>query len=173
MRGATFCCFHTDSSILEFQSTLPMRGATSSHTVSHCSSQYFNPHSPCGERPCFPVFSVPTSSISIHTPHAGSDVIGALIFFLNSTFQSTLPMRGATSSRFVINPHSQNFNPHSPCGERPSLHTPYASCSVYFNPHSPCGERRFTVMLPVKHNVISIHTPHAGSDSQNLDLDGG
>ena len=79
-------------------------------------SKNFNPHSPCGER---------------HMPpfHIG----------VAELFQSTLPLRGATSpTRW--NPRQSNFNPHSPCGER--LHRPYR------------GRRQ----------PISIHTPLAGSD---------
>ena len=34
-----------------FQSTLPLRGATQVNLVSRQSLKYFNPHSPCGERP--------------------------------------------------------------------------------------------------------------------------
>ena len=81
----------------EFQSTLPMRGATMHFTQ-----------------------AVPDEDISIHTPHAGSDLLefGSCLvnFYFNPhspcgerplenlktvgaehTFQSTLPMRGATS----------------------------------------------------------------------------
>ena len=60
----------------------------------------------------------PLQAISIHAPHAGSDVIhpGDVIKLLY-------------------------FNPRSPCGERPArrgstLH------SIDFNPRSPCGERQ-------------------------------
>ena len=35
---------------------------------------------------------------------------------------------------------SKNFNPHSPCGERPSPPAP-STRRANFNPHSPCGER--------------------------------
>ena len=35
--------------------------------------RYFNPHSPCGERPNKPKIVAYTEKISIHTPHAGSD----------------------------------------------------------------------------------------------------
>ena len=145
-----------------FQSTLPMRGAT--HLRKHivkCFSD-FNPHSPCGERhglyhrfshltnfnphsPCgerlYGFFLMTLSSdISIHTPHAGSDI--------------NLPQ----STR-----RNADFNPHSPCGERLygfflmtlssdiSIHTPHAGSDLCgcvnltfwnnFNPHSPCGER--------------------------------
>ena len=36
---------------------------------------------------------------------------------------------------------------------------------MYFNPHSPCGERLFSNSLIRPSEIISIHTPHAGSDS--------
>ena len=78
-----------------------------------------------------------------------------------------------------------NFNPHSPCGERRnSLASALVQC--HFNPHSPCGERPawadapeagvvFQSTLPMRGAtlrdgkgaaglLISIHTPHAGSD---------
>ena len=56
-------------------------------------------------------------------------------------FQSTLPMRGAT---FSLNPPSvPNFD---------------------FNPRSPCGERPGGVPAGVASWEISIHAPHAGSD---------
>ena len=56
-----------------FQSTLPMRGATSCPSVGIMYPSDFNPHSPCGERPCFFAANSVAQSISIHTPHAGSD----------------------------------------------------------------------------------------------------
>ena len=59
-----------------FQSTLPMRGATSSSRQ-------------VGIKP----------KISIHTPHAGSDFIIIRIAPDVFIFQSTLPMRGATCLR--------------------------------------------------------------------------
>ena len=126
----------------------------------------FNPHSPCGERRPF-FFSITTSC----------------------SFQSTLPMRGATTTDYQLlyipfnfNPHSPcgerlnehmqmaltiaNFNPHSPCGER--RHNQRLICDrYYFNPHSPCGERQTPFCGAVGCSYISIHTPHAGSDPQS------
>ena len=55
-----------------------------------------------------------------------------------------------------------NFNPHSPCGERPSL-SHAISIKRNFNPHSPCGERRMPD-VSFYDTLISIHTPLAGSD---------
>ena len=84
--------------------------------------------------------------ISIHTPLAGSDGYGS---------SQSSPER--------------NFNPHSPCGERPSGEWITWASSHYFNPHSPCGERRgLAEMLEVLD--ISIHTPLAGSDVDMLDI---
>ena len=82
----------------EFQSTLPLRGAT--------------PKTLSLRRP-FP--------ISIHAPLAGSD--GPIVAKLTrqTLFQSTLPLRGATHSCRGIEQNCENFNPRSPCGERQLL----------------------------------------------------
>ena len=146
-----------------FQSTLPMRGATFSMVLLYSDIANFNPHSPCGERPN-----------------------GGVLGKATEIFQSTLPMRGATLDRlpdlvFVAI----------------SIHTPHAGSDAstcctfqtagYFNPHSPCGERhelvndqrqaaQFQSTLPMRgataaswgrlgEGMISIHTPHAGSDA--------
>ena len=123
--------------------------------------------------------------ISIHAPHAGSDLTHV------AKITSAL-----------------DFNPRSPCGERRagrrdyaagtgiSIHAPHAgsdsgwlsgiAITSYFNPRSPCGERRgfdflvpsvveFQSTLPMRGATfsykklkgrikISIHAPHAGSD---------
>ena len=110
----------TNASFFSFQSTLPMRGATSSHTQWSFIFRYFNPHSPCGER-------------------------RILIVVLNVR---------------------HDFNPHSPCGERPH-NSSSTSLTIHFNPHSPCGERLGTIGAVDAGTAISIHTPHAGSDSKS------
>ena len=61
------------------------------------------------------------------------------------SFQSTLPLRGATST----------------LGER-------GRTQCDFNPHSPCGERHVYAFVPEGRIDISIHTPLAGSDLQSL-----
>ena len=122
MRGAT-CVQRTGLRSTGFQSTLPMRGAT-----------------------CLSGLYQSAITISIHTPHAGSDPY----------------------SKYAYR-RPPNFNPHSPCGER----RPGSERDTFapdFNPHSPCGERLAHVRL-VSHGVgISIHTPHAGSDTSGSSL---
>ena len=80
-------------------------------------------------------------------------------------FQSTLPVRGATLSFYPDPGLRGNFNPRSPCGERPitgllalfniiiSIHAPRAGSDYY---------QRFIPLIGGSH--ISIHAPRAGSD---------
>ena len=102
------------------------------------------------------------------------------------SFQSTLPLRGATNVRTVHAVSNRYFNPHSPCGERhmPPFHIGVAELfqstlplrgatsptrwnprQSNFNPHSPCGERLHRPYRG-RRQPISIHTPLAGSDSE-------
>ena len=82
-----------------------------------------------------------TNKISIHAPHAGSD---------------------CTQEH---QPHlCQHFNPRSPCGERLPPDDTHKFLQN-FNPRSPCGERRDLSTVLARYGWISIHAPHAGSDS--------
>ena len=143
----------------------PHAGSDNRRTNSKSKIANFNPHSPCGERPgCWLSVTTPrlfqstlpmrgatydftwfdrSQSISIHTPHAGSD-------------------KFALISSGVI----AHFNPHSPCGERHKLRY-HLRDSFDFNPHSPCGERQLCFQLCIVSFPISIHTPHAGSDEKS------
>ena len=56
------------------------------------------------------------------------------------TFQSTLPVWGATFDGFGGHGKVDDFNPRSPCGERP-YKALRPSHGRNFNPRSPCGER--------------------------------
>ena len=89
-------CHHSPM-LCRFQSTLPMRGATRPVRMLLCGDYYFNPHSPCGERRNYFNGENGLERISIHTPHAGSDPKPSAIKPPICLFQSTLPMRGATS----------------------------------------------------------------------------
>ena len=123
-----------------FQSTLPLRGATP--PIRHQSRKkiHFNPHSPCGERR-----------------------YGKAVEQTVWEFQSTLPLREAT--RYArYNPYRCDFNPHSPCGERRGWRCRPREGGCNFNPHSPCGERPDPHLRAFLVDVISIHTPLAGSD---------
>ena len=122
----------------------------------------FNPHSPCGERPKDVRVELPDGKISIHTPLAGSDCgveplwrvaypisihtplagsdMPPVTAGLNRLFQSTLPLRGATSTRYPRHPRNR-FQSTLPLRGATRGRT---------------GARL--------HRSISIHTPLAGSD---------
>ena len=195
-----------------FQSTHPMRGATFHNILCAVDNANFNPRTPCGVRPvrrrsCRTAndFNPRTpcgvrrgnvlfgyrvgKDISIHAPHAGCD--GKLACFLCQLhqFQSTHPMRGATSTGNLhtilrgISIHA----PHAGCDSFGSF--PY-SCPTYFNPRTPCGVRHspsesfiFKKLFQSTHPMrgaterkvpeevgeyISIHAPHAGCDKKGV-----
>jgi len=57
----------------------------------------FNPRTPCGVRPDTKVWLSRMTVISIHAPHAGCDLDDRSKCWRKLLFQSTHPMRGATS----------------------------------------------------------------------------
>ena len=120
LRGATRVGFASWTPP-KFQSTLPLRGATTVWTSCAGTRSNFNPHSPCGERPSKKEEKYEIMGISIHTPLAGSDRHEHRSELRERLFQSTLPLRGATGFRHPSIELSTDFNPHSPCGERPIL----------------------------------------------------
>ena len=125
---------------LEFQSTLPVRGATRPSVVIALFSAFQSTLPVRGATKRVLLCGAP-GDISIHAPRAGSDMAGSQIRAI-----------------------ALNFNPRSPCGERPVEWLRLSWCKVFqstlpvrgatmvwwcstlghghFNPRSPCGERR-------------------------------
>ena len=147
-----------------FQSTLPVWGATVTVSLLHFTVSYFNPRSPCGERPhrgrpgvvhlvrfqsTLPVWGAtlvtqwhraPVSEFQSTLPVWGATARSGA-GSRSSRFQSTLPVWGATGPISVaisldgISIHAPRVG--SDCPARP----PGGRPSTYFNPRSPCGER--------------------------------
>ena len=144
-----------------FQSSLPVRGATTSKMTMIATAIFQSTLPVRGATRIFNRFGG-KKHISIHAPRAGSDTPGANAWIRSKSFQSTLPVRGATIPATAAD-RPPDFNPRSPCGERPlcgdhyilnlmiSIHAPRAGSdrtatpprafAFYFNPRSPCGER--------------------------------
>ena len=101
-----------------FQSTLPVGGATPSATAVIADAAGFNPRSPWGERHPGGVGHAWFRRVSIHAPRGGSDPRSATVSMSTSTFQSTLPVGGATLSLCTPFLVEKSFNPRSPWGER-------------------------------------------------------
>ena len=126
-------------------------------------------------------------AISIHAPRTGSDRTQGTTPCRTSSFQSTLPARGATASCSAESCLPRYFNPRSPHGERLSvtstnftvscisIHAPRTGSdsarqpsrckSPDFNPRSPHGERRSECRPVHDSQTISIHAPRTGSDT--------
>ena len=127
-----------------FQSTLPVWGATEIFRFLRCGILDFNPRSPCGER----LYQMQSA-------------------FVKSLFQSTLPVWGATPSaghyttRPSISIHAPRVGSDWPvCGSTARMFN--------FNPRSPCGERPGQGWATRADINISIHAPRVGSDLRKL-----
>ena len=170
MRGATVGPGDIPAIEKPFQSTHPMRGATSN-----------TPRPPIDH------------GISIHAPHAGRDLEPPLRIGTPERFQSTRPVRGATCATGPYRPCQRHFNPRAPCGARRRC-CPTPCAGPHFNPRAPCGARpyarsprlspvTFQSTRPVRgatgpvralcfHPDISIHAPRAGRDWNQTEREG-
>ena len=161
MQGATRRSWQMTSR-RSFQSTLPMQGATAFPRASRQLRAHFNPRSPCRERLFSPYSSTASLAFQSTLPMQGAtgDSFGGTYIEL---FQSTLPMQGATRARSHTRSSTRNFNPRSPCRERPRPCSWAGGTSAFqstlpmqgatnerdtripyrldFNPRSPCRER--------------------------------
>ena len=108
--------------------------------------------------------TVAPGRISIHAPRAGGDLFVHFLILSESyfnprppcggrraqrrtaaqatRFQSTPPVRGATSAIPTVTPTTRDFNPRPPCGgRRIGLDQSYTDTD--FNPRPPCGGRLY------------------------------
>ena len=171
--GVRRLCYIRPARTCRFQSTHPMRGATSGRAdrTEHRAISIHAPHAGCDDNvvgyinytnisihaphagcdsPAFaPVsakyisihaphagcdfyFCAPndaTDVISIHAPHAGCDGARQIYVKNSKRFQSTHPMRGATTCLRIGNQPESNFNPRTPCGVR-QQNTTKSPCST-------------------------------------------
>ena len=103
----------------------------------------FNPRAPCGARRVENVYNKNRQKISIHAPHAGRDSWSSSNHLTPIGFQSTRPMRGATSWLSTGN-----------------------LLELVISIHAPHAGRDILPALPVGDGLqISIHAPHAGRDA--------
>ena len=139
------------------------------HTRCSSPSDVISIHAPHARSDVFCFFQIACSYISIHAPHARSDERMCKLFTPGLIFQSTLLMRGATCcalSRAVCRLY---FNPRSSCEERRRSRR-LALRFRNFNPRSSCEERPAArKCIGIATRRISIHAPHARSDIQMLD----
>ncbi len=121
LRGATSTAAKSRPLLLLFQSTHPLRGATSAMTALDVAG-----------------------NISIHAPLAGCDETYKIAQMGDAVFQSTHPLRGATCLAKLKDKTDEI-----------SIHAPLAGCDL--------------IARPAHHvRLISIHAPLAGRDPVEL-----
>ena len=104
------------------------------------SSYHFNPRAPCGAR--LPLFKnlFYVSCISIHAPLAGRDLCAVIEANRQRVFQSTRPLRGATTGVYQI-VKNLCISIHAPLAGRDVSFTSGWIPNTDFNPRAPCGAR--------------------------------
>ena len=125
-----------------FQSTRPIRGATSRKARSERST-----------------------AISIHAPHTGRDTAAACRAWSRRGFQSTRPIRGATRPALNENREKIIISIHAPHTGRDILETAQKTAKKTFQSTRPI--RGATTPLKggwSRDSGISIHAPHTGRD---------
>ena len=186
--GARRAGYHRRISMAKFQSTRPVRGATTiwryvRHDLSDFNprapcgarpgigassitrSRNFNPRAPCGARLLPPHFSVAAWYFNPRAP-CGARPLGWSHCTTPMTFQSTRPVRGATPLTDV-RVTSVEFQSTRPVrGATDLIHK--TSVAKVFQSTRPV--RGATPVIPHKTigDKISIHAPRAGRDSKSI-----
>ena len=107
----------TLSVLYTFQSTRPVRGATRCTMRRETYQHDFNPRAPCGARPSTSRCCAWHSYFNPRAP-CGARPMSAACRLPPQRFQSTRPVRGATSEYCMASRFGCNFNPRAPCGAR-------------------------------------------------------
>ena len=148
---------------LPFQSTRPVRGATSAMDKRIAHLNDFNPRAPCGARlRGLDEFSL-SLQISIHAPRAGRDGEVHTAPVTYKAFQSTRPVRGATGMAADISVSGQ-FQSTRPVRGATLTFAKTLLTTTDFNPRAPCGARLLFWERGSEPLDISIHAPRAGRD---------
>ena len=131
----------------QFQSTLPMRGATPDGVPLIVSRSYFNPRSPCGERR-WQALLMPSC---VH-------------------FNPRSPCGERRSPIACMSASAAYFNPRSPCGERLGTFISSIAANMDFNPRSPCGERHHPHYLHIFIHIFQSTLPMRGATTAGNDI---
>ena len=146
------------------------------------STFYFNPRAPYGARLQVVCFRNLADYISIHAPHTGRDSDRGIATIPLEIFQSTRPIRGATSTRQYNSISGCYFNPRAPYGARlkfldmragdgrfqstrpirgaTKLDKANLGAWYYFNPRAPYGARQQKCIIYVLHFCNNRQSKH-------------
>ncbi len=167
-----------------FQSTRPVRGATSGEFLSSSGSTYFNPRAPCGARRVPEGLLPPNNDFNPRAPCGARRFcifLDNVIFIFQSTrpvrgattkgygnskndykFQSTRPVRGATSS-LAITEIAEVISIHAPRAGRDKSLLSQKTSPQNFNPRAPCGARRIRDFYKYVRKIFQSTRPVRGA----------
>ncbi len=129
-----------------FQSTLPARGATVGLSIAVFSSRYISIHAPrTGSDGIRHPSAGEGRAISIHAPRTGSDQVSV------------------ADALDVM-----DFNPRSPHGERRQSHGASRRSDQQFQSTLPARGATTPLVPGITYSCISIHAPRTGSDSHRV-----
>ena len=151
-----------------FQSTLPARGATLvTYKLIPWIKSNFNPRSPHGERQHAVGGRLMANRISIHAPRTGSDTANTGQTVRTSAFQSTLPARGATEEKTLLdwNGIFQSTLPARGATRAASRRL----SGQQFQSTLPARGATAAASSACHSDKISIHAPRTGSDPTDGD----
>ena len=185
--GARHAAETSKGSAVGFQSTRPIRGATTVIKGKVTDIKHFNPRAPYGARRH--TYQTGKHSLCNFNPRAPYGARRSPKYSLvlgRWKFQSTRPIRGATCYPHPDNLSASYFNPRAPYGARLRTRTtlrclclfqstrpirgatnpfsPIEAIRYYFNPRAPYGARLFGIRPTDNLMGISIHARHTGRD---------
>ena len=118
-------------------------GERPSGMTGSASPSYFNPRSPYGERPWPWASRPPRTDFNPRSPY-GERRYSRWADPQPGTFQSTLPIRGATLRSAAIDRYVSTISIHAPHTGSDVPHSFSSTTNADFNPRSPYGERRLS-----------------------------
>ena len=150
------------SKSVEFQSTLPARGAT------FCADDYpfvraISIHAPRTGSDATGMHPFSAMRISIHAPRTGSDYVATGEDVEPEGFQSTLPARGATKRLDDSCIQRRAFQSTLPARGATSMPSPSVTASTFQSTLPARGATSRLSRTPQSQR-ISIHAPRTGSD---------
>ena len=154
--------FVTDITFVQFQPTLPARGATT-RFERRLTQRQFQPTLPARGATIFRTQLPHLSSISTHAPRTGSDKSNSARASSTLTISTHAPRTGSDFAG-VCGAHTiKNFNPRSPHGER--LSKPTSTKRPFsFQPTLPARGATIFIRARPLYKPISTHAPRTGSD---------
>ena len=149
---------------LPFQSTHPLRGATTRSSESSVQCTYFNPRTPCGVRHKSGNKVLDHVKFQSTHPLRGATMLRFCRLLTSLPFQSTHPLRGATCPDVLPIGVQLYFNPRTPCGVRPKSAAETIMQQQFQSTHPLRGATDFPERSCILID-ISIHAPLAGCDA--------